>query len=398
VLFILLNTREFMQKSLSTICLVFVLLFAVSAIAADRVVVVPLGGKKPTGDAVAADVLEGKTFSNKDDVSIPGTMVNNGAKTFDPGTDDQNIPTGYHNGSGTVKGDPELTSANIKDGTTIFGVTGSHTGIGGNIQDTSSGDAVAGDILLNKKAWVEGVEVTGDVLAGVNIYGPDGSLSFTITDGLYSGNKTCTASDTKLASENIKADTSIFGYSGNSNVVNTSSGDAGVANIQFGKKAWVDGIEITGFLAGGTSCNPDATYSPLKRWVNNGNGTITDTTTGLIWYHKGNTYWGTYAQCSANVANISHLRPVDLTDGSSGFDWRLPTVNEMLKLTSGVEAISPSTQYLFSGIQTGWYWTCNASPNPIPLKHMRVQMPEVLGFGVEANLEVLYYALAVRNP
>ncbi len=34
-------------------------------------------------------------------------------------------------------------------------------GIGGNIQDTSSGDADSGDILIGKKAWVDGLELTG---------------------------------------------------------------------------------------------------------------------------------------------------------------------------------------------------------------------------------------------
>ena len=51
-----------MQKSLSTICFVFVLLLTVSALAADKVVVVPLGGT--VGNAVASDVVKGKTFSS----------------------------------------------------------------------------------------------------------------------------------------------------------------------------------------------------------------------------------------------------------------------------------------------------------------------------------------------
>ncbi len=67
--------------------------------------------------------------------------------------------------------------------------------------------------------------------------------------------------DVDLVAGNIKAGINLFGVSGNSNVVNSSSGDAASATIQFGKKAWVDGIEITGYLPGDT---------------------ITDTTTGLI--------------------------------------------------------------------------------------------------------------------
>ena len=61
-----------MKRALSVVSLLTILLFAVSAMAQTKVVVVPLGGKKPAGDAVAADVLKGKTFSNKDDVGLVG--------------------------------------------------------------------------------------------------------------------------------------------------------------------------------------------------------------------------------------------------------------------------------------------------------------------------------------
>lgn len=61
------------------------------------------GGVAPTGDAVVADVLAGKTFSNANAVGLEGTMVNNGAVsgTATPSTP-YTIPEGYHNGLGTV--------------------------------------------------------------------------------------------------------------------------------------------------------------------------------------------------------------------------------------------------------------------------------------------------------
>lgn len=61
------------------------------------------GGVQPTGDAVAADVLTGKTFSNASAVGIAGTMPNNGAVSGQA-TPSQpyTIPAGYHNGSGVV--------------------------------------------------------------------------------------------------------------------------------------------------------------------------------------------------------------------------------------------------------------------------------------------------------
>lgn len=59
---------------------------------------------KPTGDAVPANVLAGKTFSNADGTGKTGTMANNGAVSIT--LTDQNptytIPEGYHNGSGIV--------------------------------------------------------------------------------------------------------------------------------------------------------------------------------------------------------------------------------------------------------------------------------------------------------
>lgn len=57
----------------------------------------------PTGDAVEANVLAGKTFSNAQGTGKTGTMVNRGAvsQTIAPGGS-YTIPEGYHNGSGIV--------------------------------------------------------------------------------------------------------------------------------------------------------------------------------------------------------------------------------------------------------------------------------------------------------
>lgn len=59
---------------------------------------------KPTGDAVPANVLAGKTFSNADGTGKTGTMVNNGAVSITLTDQDPTytIPEGYHNGSGVV--------------------------------------------------------------------------------------------------------------------------------------------------------------------------------------------------------------------------------------------------------------------------------------------------------
>lgn len=53
------------------------------------------------------------------------------AATYTSGTSDQNIASGqYLNGTQTIKGDSNLTAANIKSGVSIFGVTGTYAGGG----------------------------------------------------------------------------------------------------------------------------------------------------------------------------------------------------------------------------------------------------------------------------
>lgn len=53
------------------------------------------------------------------------------AATYTPGTSDQSIASGqYLNGTQTIKGDSNLTAGNIRNGVSIFGVTGTYAGGG----------------------------------------------------------------------------------------------------------------------------------------------------------------------------------------------------------------------------------------------------------------------------
>jgi len=84
-----------------------------------------LQGSDSAGNATPADVLASKTFSNDSGPDQVGTMPNRGAVVITPGTTNQAIAAGYHNGSGYVVGDPNLIASNIRSGVSIFGVTGS---------------------------------------------------------------------------------------------------------------------------------------------------------------------------------------------------------------------------------------------------------------------------------
>jgi len=93
---------------------------------------------------------------------------------------------------------------------------------------TDTGDAIAGEILSGKKAWIDGIEITGS-LATQTL----SSDSETVAAGNYVAT-TLSAVDSDLAFGNIRAGTTIFGFAGNSNVVNTSTGDAVATDILSG--------------------------------------------------------------------------------------------------------------------------------------------------------------------
>lgn len=79
--------------------------------------------------ATAAEILTGKTAYNKGN-KVTGTMKNNGAVSgkISTKTGKYTVPQGYHDGSGTVQIDSteqaKLTPANIREGVTVLGVTG----------------------------------------------------------------------------------------------------------------------------------------------------------------------------------------------------------------------------------------------------------------------------------
>ena len=88
-----------------------------------------------TQDATATDaeILAGKTAYNKG-VKITGAMKNNGAVAGKISTKSgkYTVPQGYHDGSGTVQIDSteqeKIIPANIREGVTILGVSGTMSG------------------------------------------------------------------------------------------------------------------------------------------------------------------------------------------------------------------------------------------------------------------------------
>ena len=89
-------------------------------------------------------------------VTLTASVTTKAAATITPGTSNQTIASGtYLTGTQTIAGAASLTTANIKNGVNIFGVTGSYT---------SDATASAADIVNGKTGYVAGNKVTGSLV------------------------------------------------------------------------------------------------------------------------------------------------------------------------------------------------------------------------------------------
>jgi len=107
---------------------------------------------------------------------------------------------------------------------------------------------------------VDGIEITGSLATQTLSVDND-----TVNAGNYTAT-TLSAVDTDLATGNIKSGVNIFGIDGDGNVVDTSSGDAVVADLFNSKIAWVDGSSVVGTL--NLACNT-ATFNGTGNIVAN---------------------------------------------------------------------------------------------------------------------------------
>lgn len=102
---------------------------------------------------------------------------------------------------------------------------------------------------------------------------------------------------------------------------------------------------------------------PNPRFSDNGDGTVTDFLTGLIWLKNANCYstrlWSIALSDCNNLADAS----CGLTDGSIAGDWRLPNAKELQSLIdySRTNPVLP-TVHPFSNVQSDLYWTSTSYP------------------------------------
>jgi hypothetical protein len=335
------------------------------------------GSNRPnTGTAGVGDVLAGKTFSNTISTGLTGTMPNNGAVTLTPGTTDQPVAAGYHNGAGKVTGDPDLAVGNVRGGVNLFGVLGDS-----NVVNTSSGDALAGEVLLSKKAWVDGLEVTGTMPNNGAVMLTPSTIDQPIAAGYHNGTGKVVG-DANLVAGNIKIGLSIFGVAGalacGNAAINTGE-DCDQANLN-GKTCVTQGF-AGGTLKCGADCVFDVGSCYTPRFVDNSDGTITDNQTGLMWEKKA-AFNNVPVVCSSaatcpdphdadnqyTYSAGSPLGPpgtaysvflVQLNAGFAGHtDWRLPTREELQGIVDYADTSSPVVNVAFD---TGCTSSCTVT-------------------------------------
>ena len=119
---------------------------------------------------------------------------------------------------------------------------------------------------------------------------------------------------------------------------------------------------------------------PTPRFTKNGNGTVTDNMTGLIWLGDANCATVSPKAWSAALTAVNALASgaCGLTDGSTGGQWRVPNYREQLSLidinyldpavpnTLGTgkwtqTADSPPVGNPFTNVQSSNYWTSSSN-------------------------------------
>lgn len=145
-----------------------------------------------TGDASDSQVLDKKTYYNKDaKIKRTGTMQNIGAVSLSLNAGGSyNIPSGYHNGSG------KITASSLVSQTV--------------------GTASAGHILNGQTAWVNGDKVTGNIASmGGQIVYPGASLQTVATANKFLTANVIVNPVSNLYAGNIREGVNVGGVVGN---------------------------------------------------------------------------------------------------------------------------------------------------------------------------------------
>ncbi|MDY6952582.1 MAG: DUF1566 domain-containing protein [Thermodesulfobacteriota bacterium] len=97
---------------------------------------------------------------------------------------------------------------------------------------------------------------------------------------------------------------------------------------------------------------------PHPRFTDNGDGTVTDNLTGLIWLKDASCFGNDSWADALTVCNNLEAGYCGLADGSVPGDWRLPNVKELQSLIDyGAYDPALPSGHPFTDLQSGAYWS-----------------------------------------
>jgi hypothetical protein len=116
--------------------------------------------------------------------------------------------------------------------------------------------------------------------------------------------------------------------------------------------------QTTSYATGDDGAWQKGVASPSPRFTDNGNGTVTDNLTRLIWMKNASPFGPITWDQALTAANGLKSGDFDLTDGSKAGDWRLPNRRELQSLVDygsynpALPAVNP-----FTNVQSTYYWS-----------------------------------------
>lgn len=100
------------------------------------------------------------------------------------------------------------------------------------------------------------------------------------------------------------------------------------------------------------------------RFTDNGNGTIKDNVSGLIWLKNANCFGPKNWYDAITVSNALASGQCGLTDGSKAGDWHLPTIEELRIFVDAGYRDSTLNVAGFHNVQANVYWSSSTYPDP----------------------------------
>jgi hypothetical protein len=98
--------------------------------------------------------------------------------------------------------------------------------------------------------------------------------------------------------------------------------------------------------------------SASPRFTDNGNGTVSDNQTGLIWLKNASCFGSQTWSAALSSANTLASGACGLTDGSVAGAWRLPNIRELVSLIDyGRSSPALPAGHPFSGVLNVNYWS-----------------------------------------